>query len=1022
MSRALWLAVPALFLSTSSQVFSGETDKKVVAIVDKAKSEFDKGDYEQAIETINQAIALDPGHGYSFILRGVAHLKLGKDSEIALRDLNEGLTKSPDESWGYRARGWLFNKLGKTGKALAELNKAIEIDATDSYALYQRGRISLDQLGTIELAIIDFTKAIELKPQFPDAFRSRAAALFRKDECDNALADINKAIELDPGCGNYYGLRAQIYQRAVPADLPKALQDIERAIFIEPRCRAYRAVRADIYCTKGEVDRGFAELKKDIELDPQDDLSRLQLAQILLQKNQALEALPLIRQVLRHPQTPPASLEDAQFLEGDCFYQLHLYPMAAQVYQNQLNKFPSGRYHKQANQKLFDIANYWLDPTRSEIQAAETLTQAFESGRADELAVTVTCVWRVIESLLTETLFAQESRALQILEDVVRNDDKFPDADKAIFYAATVNRLRGANGEAFRCYCNVVEKYPQSSHAAKAAMQALQLIDEGASVEKARHSRLVVFLVNQRPNEAAAEQPLLDRHRKLVQETDKARADLSKAIEIDPTDASALYERGTTFLNQPGKMDLAIADFTKAIELKPRFPEAFAQRAAALLKKNEYKVALADINKAIELDPGRGAYYKLRGEIHEKWVPDDLPTVLQDFGKATSVFFFGLRGDLQFGRGNLDEAISDLTRAIAVDSTGLGDLFAIRAKAFNSKHDFEKARGDIDIAIHLEPENAQYFIVRASICMNQQRFEQVLPDADKAITLNPSLADGYFFRGVAYSIRAEDDKAIQDFSKAILLWKSTNVRQSLRFTNDQNTETASLVGEAYCSRGIAHSNRKDPEKALADLNEALRLDPDNARAYWGRGTVAFDQKDYDKAIADFGNMIRLSPSDLAGYKGRADAYAALGEWHKAAADDKRARADFDGAVEDYSKVIVLLPKSTVDPKYLGENYRERGIAHWQRTDPEKALADLNEALRLNPGDAYAFWGKGAVAFDRKEYDKAIADFSAMIRLLPSDPSGYEGRAKAYTAVGDQHKAAADEQRAKELRSGEQKRP
>jgi len=736
----------------------------------------------------------------------------------------------------------------------------------------------------------------------------------------------------------------------------------------------------------------------------------LQQAQIFLQKDQVLEALPLIRQVLRHPQTPPALLEHAHFLEGDCFYQLRLYPLAVQVYQNHHNRFPSGRFHKQANQKLFDIANYWLDPTRSEMQAVDTLTQAFENRRADELAVYVACVWRVIESLLAERLFAQESRAIQVMQDVARNDPKFPDADKAIFYAAIVNHFRGAYGEAFRGYCNVVEKYPQSSHAARAAMQALQLIDEGASVEKDRHARLVAFLVNEDPDLPGTEKARLDRHRKLVQESDKALAVLSKAIENDPTNPAAFYARGTALLNQPGKLDLAIADLTKAIELKPRFPEAIAQRAAALLKNDECKNALADINKAIEFDPGNGAYYKLRVQIHEKGVPADLATILQDFGKANNALFFGVRGELQLRAGKLDEAISDLTRAIALDSTGFGDLFSLRALALNNKQDFEKARADIDLAIQLEPTSAPYFIRRAMICMNQRRFEQVLADADRAITLDPALSDGYFFRGVAYAERAEFDKAVEDFSKAIVLPSV--------FRNDQN----SVLGQSYCNRGIAHRERADPEKALADLNESLRLDPDNARAYWGRGAVAFDRKEYDKAIADFSAMIRLSPSDPIGYQWRANAYEAVGEKHKAAADEKRTRAEFDRAVEDFSKAIVLLSKSTNDQEHLGEVYRERGIAHRQRADPEKALADLNEALRLNPGDAYAYWGRGAVAFDRKEYDKAIADFSAMIRLLPADPSGYEWRAKAYTAVSDQPRAAADEQRTKELQSGEQKRP
>ena len=54
---------------------------------------------------------------------------------------------------------------------------------------------------------------------------------------------------------------------------------------------------------------------------------------------------------------------------------------------------------------------------------------------------------------------------------------------------------------------------------------------------------------------------------------------------------------------------------------------------------------------------------------------------------------------------------------------------------------------------------------------------------------------------------------------------------------------------------------------------------------------------------------------------------------------------------------------------------------------------------LNRGNAYN--GKG-------EYDKAIADCNEAIRLAPTIPEWYSFRAKAYRALAEEEKAAADD--------------
>ena len=53
----------------------------------------------------------------------------------------------------------------------------------------------------------------------------------------------------------------------------------------------------------------------------------------------------------------------------------------------------------------------------------------------------------------------------------------------------------------------------------------------------------------------------------------------------------------------------------------------------------------------------------------------------------------------------------------------------------------------------------------------------------------------------------------------------------------------------------------DHEQGIADLNESLRLDPNNAWAYSARGGVWYAKCDYAKSIADCDQALRLDPTN-----------------------------------------------------------------------------------------------------------------------------------------------------------------
>ena len=62
----------------------------------------------------------------------------------------------------------------------------------------------------------------------------------------------------------------------------------------------------------------------------------------------------------------------------------------------------------------------------------------------------------------------------------------------------------------------------------------------------------------------------------------------------------------------------------------------------------------------------------------------------------------------------------------------------------------------------------------------------------------------------------------------------------------------------YCGRALAYCNKGNHDKAIADLREAIRLDPKAAETYWMQ-SVALMKGDRAKAIEDFARAKRAGP-------------------------------------------------------------------------------------------------------------------------------------------------------------------
>jgi outer membrane protein assembly factor BamD (BamD/ComL family) len=146
--------------------------------------------------------------------------------------------------------------------------------------------------------------------------------------------------------------------------------------------------------------------------------------------------------------------EEARYYEAECLRLQEYYPSAADKYAKLLADFPSGVYREQAVQRMFDIANYWLEDTRTEMEQAREKTEG-KRWFTDQHFVN----WNKTKPLLDE-----QGRALEKLEQVQYNDIAGQQglADKALYLMGMVAFYNGDYREADHHFSALVERYDKS--------------------------------------------------------------------------------------------------------------------------------------------------------------------------------------------------------------------------------------------------------------------------------------------------------------------------------------------------------------------------------------------------------------------------------------------------------------------------------------------------------------------------------------------------------------------------------
>ena len=228
-----------------------------------AKSLYEQGKYDKAIEDIFQAFIVDDMDD-SYFDKFLTYAE--KNYDLALCKITNKIKEEPDNyDWPNKAGILLMNNAEYFG-AIKYFTQAIDLkNESDEYMLTRRGQCFLNA-GLLSLALNDFNQSLSKDSTFAINYIFRAEAKNQLEKYPEAKNDFDKAIELKPDESWYYYRRASLYSKT--RDYIAALNDYNKSIRIDNSYAYSYLYRGRLYKQKlDESQKATADFKNILLLD-----------------------------------------------------------------------------------------------------------------------------------------------------------------------------------------------------------------------------------------------------------------------------------------------------------------------------------------------------------------------------------------------------------------------------------------------------------------------------------------------------------------------------------------------------------------------------------------------------------------------------------------------------------------------------------------------------------------------------------------------------------------------------------
>jgi len=458
---------------------------------------------------------------------------------------------------------------------------------------------------------------------------------------------------------------------------------------------------------------------------------------------------------------------------------------------------------------------------------------------------------------------------------------------------------------------------------------------------------------------------------------DEAIISLKMAAKRKPI-AGASYYMGLCYLAKE-RLELASSEFQRVTEMSPGLIQGQLLLAITHLRNGRAEEAEKVVARALELDESNAFAHNLLGSVYLALGKNDL--ALKEFDRTVELHpelsdAYLKKGFVKLISGNQKDAENDFVSAVEISPELLNSRILLTKYYIHNKK-FQDAIRTLKEGFEGTPRDALLSNMIGIAYLGAKDKNRAIEFFHKAKEFNPEFFQPYFNLARVYLNSKEKDKAISEYMEVLDI--DTNNDDALimlaKIMEADNKPQEALSyymkakeqkrPEAYIALAQYYLRKKENEKAINILDEALVHDLKNLDVLDMKGSIYMVDNNYNAALSVYRKMEELDPDS--GAMKLAGLYEVQG--------------DLDAAIEKLESLLIRRADRTeILVKLVSLNMKKEHYSEAERR--------AKEIIKLKPENATGHSMLASVYLATQKLDEAERELKTAISM---DPNGFNAR-------------------------------
>lgn len=502
-------------------------------------------------------------------------------------------------------------------------------------------------------------------------------------------------------------------------------------------------------------------------------------------------------------------------------------------------------------------------------------------------------------------------------------------------------------------------------------------------------------------------------------------------------------------------------------------PKRFVSRGTPKVIKREKTQRVATVKKIAKQYNTLAKVTTRRSRV-KTVAPENVPPDLSRVSpQEASVILTGL-GQYRFNRDEMDLSIEAYRNAVKLDAKnlnaklGLSDSLTGKAAELLEADKLLEAEELLKEAISLNSQNSAAYAGLGefydAIGDDGESKANAIKNFEKALLIDKDLTEIYAPLGIFYYKVGDIVKADNYLTKAVetnqadaetqyylglVRYKQTRFkdaetafRQAIKLyeSSPDVGKLSQSIADAHFYLGEIYDILNRTDDALAEYQQATKLDPKYVEAWFEMGTINYNRGNYAEAVNNYKEVTRLKNDNWEGYSNLGDAYRKLGKYGEAEGvyriaaqfikNDAElyssygfvlgAQNKWDGAITTLNSAIAKSP-NVLDYTNLGWAYYNSAQTDLKANRQAEATAKLKlgrdalqKAVALKPDFAPPYLNLGITLTDLGEYRASVETLKRATELRKNWLDATNELGIAYRKLNDFDNAAKQFQKTVEI--------